>query len=88
MIEKLLTLWTLLGAKFTRKYRKCKKKIGVINFIVHPLVILGFLVPWILVFVILYTLWILQERIIYGVSFNEQFKDIKEGLIVGFKKKI
>ena len=86
MIEKLIDFWTLLGAEFARKYRKCKGKLGVINFIVHPLVILGFLIPWTLVFTILFTLRTLQGCIVYGMPLKEQFEDVKEGLTVGFKR--
>lgn len=83
MIEKLLVMWTTFGLKVTYGYSMFEENIGMAVIIVMPLYLLGFVIPWFVTTMVLVGTDILYGRIVYGVSFKEQWNYFKEGINEG-----
>lgn len=86
MIEKLLEMWTTFGLKVTYGYSVFEENIGMAVIIVMPLYLLGFVIPWFMTTMVLVGIDILYGRIVYGVSFKEQWDCFKEGLNEGLNE--
>ena len=83
---KLLRLWSDFGVKVMNGYGIFVGKVGALAIIVTPLMLIGFSIPWLVVTTILITLNMIQGRIVYGLSFKEQYDCVKEGIIEGLNE--
>lgn len=80
---KLLELWSTLGLKVMSGYIKAIDNVGAASIIFVPFMLLGFAIPWAMVYVVLIGLNIIQGWFVYDLTFKEQFDCIKEGFIEG-----
>jgi hypothetical protein len=80
---KLLKLWSKFGVKVMGKYIPFIEKVGDTSIIIAPLMLLGFTIPWIMVYVVLLALNIVQGWFVYGLTFKEQYDCVKESFIDG-----
>jgi multidrug transporter EmrE-like cation transporter len=80
---KLLELWSTLGLKVMSGYIKAIDNVGAASIIFVPFMLLGFTIPWAMVYVVLIGLNIIQGWFVYDLTFKEQFDCVKEGFIEG-----
>lgn len=80
---KLLELWSTLGLKVMSGYIKAIDNVGAASIIFVPFMLLGFTIPWTMVYVVLIGLNIIQGWFVYDLTFKEQFDCVKEGFIEG-----
>lgn len=80
---KLLELWSKFGVKVMSKYIPFIESIGDASIIIAPLMLLGFTIPWAMVYIVLIALNIVQGWFVYGLTFKEQIDCVKEGFIDG-----
>ena len=86
MTDKLLGLWATFGLKVTYGYSMFVENIGMAVFIVAPLYLLGFVIPWFMVTMVLLAIDILYGHIVYGLGFKEQWDCFKKGVIEGLNE--
>lgn len=76
----LLGLWATFGGKVANGYAKFVEKVGPLSLLVMPFMLVGFTIPWYAVLMVLLGLDMLHGRVVYGLSFEEQWGWFKEGL--------
>lgn len=82
---KLLELWSTLGLKVMSGYMAFIEKHENAAIYIIPLMLLGFTIPWVMVYVILLALNIIQGWFVYDLTIKEQVDCIKEGFMNGIK---
>lgn len=80
---KLLELWAILGVKVMGGYVAFIERFGNATIIVSPLIILGFVIPWVMVYGVLLGLNIVQGWFVYDLTFKEQIDAVKEVFMDG-----
>lgn len=80
---KLLKLWSKLGVKVMKWYVPFIEKVGDASIFIATLMLLGFTIPWSMVYIVLITLNIIQGWFVYDLTFKEQYDCVKEGFIDG-----
>lgn len=77
----LLKLWVKFGVKVMSKYIPFVERVGDASIIIAPLMLLGFTIPWVMVYIVLLALTIVQGWFVYDLTFKEQIDCVKEGFI-------
>lgn len=80
---KLLTLWSTLGLKVMSGYILFIERVGTAAIIIAPLMLLGFTIPWSMVYIVLIALNIIQGWFVYDLTFKEQINCVLEGFVDG-----
>lgn len=80
---KLLEVWAKFGVKVMSKYIPFVERVGDASIIIAPLMLLGFTIPWVMVYIVLLALNIVQGWFVYGLTFKEQIDCVKESFIDG-----
>lgn len=76
---KLLKLWAKFGLKVMGGYITSIDRVGAASVIFIPFMLLGFTIPWVIVYVLLLGLNMVQGWFVYDLTFKEQFDCVKEG---------
>lgn len=80
---KLLELWSTLGLKVMSGYVAFIEKHENAAIYIALLMLLGITIPWVIVYVVLLALNIIQGWFVYDLSIKEQVDCIKEGFMDG-----
>ena len=80
---KLLELWAKIGVKVMGKYIPFIERVGDASIIIAPLMLLGFTIPWVMVYIVLLALNMVQGWFVYDLTFKEQYDCVKEGFMNG-----